>query len=157
MYLRSLSDITRVRKLDKEGENVEYKSTMQTYTVTLPILLGYIVWFLKNQKKDRDANSKGTMLLLRVQLIEYHTKYMKEGSIPSYAYENFNEMYQVYHGLGGNSMVTKMKKKLMNCISSKKENDYGTDHKLCKTGTHRSSYCLIFRRNGTQTGTGSKG
>lgn len=57
MYLRSLSDITRVRKLDKEGENVEYKSTMQTYTVTLPILLGYIVWFLKNQKKDRDAKN----------------------------------------------------------------------------------------------------
>ena len=112
MYLRSLSDITRVRKLDKEGENVEYKSTMQTHTVTLPILLGYIVWFLKNQKKDRDANSKGTMLLLRVQLIEYHTKYMKEGSIPSYAYENFNEMYQAYHGLGGNSMVTKMKKEI---------------------------------------------
>ena len=85
---------------------------LQTYTVTLPILLGYIVWLLKNQKKDRDANSKGTMLLLRVQLIEYHTKYMKEGSIPSYAYENFNEMYQAYHGLGGNSMVTKMKKEI---------------------------------------------
>lgn len=48
---------------------------MQTYTVALPIILtalmGYIVWLLKNQKKDRDANSKGTMLLLRVQLIEY--------------------------------------------------------------------------------------
>ena len=42
----------------------------------------------------------------------YHTKYMKEGSIPSYAYENFNEMYQAYHGLGGNSMVTKMKKEI---------------------------------------------
>ena len=85
---------------------------MQTYTIVLPILLGYIVWLLKNQKKDRDANSKGTMLLLRVQLIEYHTKYMREGSIPSYAYENFNEMYWAYHNLGGNSMVTKMKKEI---------------------------------------------
>nr|DAE44024.1 MAG TPA: hypothetical protein [Caudoviricetes sp.] len=42
----------------------------QTYTIVLPILLGYIVWLLKNQKKDRDANSKGTMLLLRVQLVD---------------------------------------------------------------------------------------
>ena len=58
---------------------------LQTYTVVLPILLGYIVWLLKQQKKDRDANSKGTMLLLRVQLIEYHDKYMKLGEIPSYA------------------------------------------------------------------------
>ena len=42
---------------------------LQTYTIALPVLLGYIVWLLKNQKRDRDANSKGTMLLLRVQLI----------------------------------------------------------------------------------------
>lgn len=85
---------------------------MQTYTIALPIvltsLLGYVVWVLKQQKKDRDANSKGTMLLLRVQLIEYHDKYMKLGEIPSYAYQNFDEMYGAYHALGGNGMVTKM-------------------------------------------------
>lgn len=79
-----------------------------TYTIALPILLGYVVWLLKRQKKDRDANSKGTMLLLRVQLIEYHEKYMKMGEIPLYAYHNFNEMYEAYHALGGNGMVTKM-------------------------------------------------
>lgn len=81
---------------------------LQTYTIALPIILGYIVWLLKQQKKDRDANSKGTMLLLRVQLIEYHDKYMKLGEIPSYAYDNFVEMYNAYHALGGNGMATKM-------------------------------------------------
>lgn len=88
----------------------------QTYITTLPIILtalmGYVVWVLKNQKKDRDANSKGTMLLLRVQLIEYHAKYMQLGEIPSYAYENFCEMYEAYHELGGNGMVTKMKQEI---------------------------------------------
>ena len=74
--------------------------------------MGYIVWLLKKQKRDRDANSKGTMLLLRVQLIEYHDKYMRTGEIPSYAYENFNEMYDAYHKLGGNGMVTKMKQEI---------------------------------------------
>ena len=58
---------------------------LQTYTIALPVVLGYIVWLLQNQKKDRDANTKGTMLLLRVQLIEYHDRYMALGSIPSYA------------------------------------------------------------------------
>ena len=52
---------------------------IQTYLVALPIVLGYIVWLLKQQKKSRDANSKGTMLLLRVQLIEYHAKYTRIG------------------------------------------------------------------------------
>ena len=85
---------------------------MQTYLIALPIVLtaalGYVVWLLKEQKKDRDANGKGTMLLLRVQLIEYHDKYMKLGEIPSYAYDNFAEMYEAYHALGGNGMITKM-------------------------------------------------
>ena len=80
---------------------------MQTYTIALPVLLGYIVW-----KRDRDANSKGTMLLLRVQLIEYHSKYTQLGDIPSYAYQNFCEMYEAYHALGGNGMVTKMKQEI---------------------------------------------
>lgn len=81
---------------------------LQTYTIALPILLGYMVWLLKQQKKEKDANGKGTMLLLRVQLIEYHDKYMKLGEIPSYAFDNFVEMYNAYHALGGNGMVTKM-------------------------------------------------
>lgn len=81
---------------------------IDTYTIALPILLGYIVWLLKRQKRERDANSRGTMLLLRVQLIEYHDKYMELGEIPSYAYENFEEMYEAYHLLGGNGMITKM-------------------------------------------------
>lgn len=102
----------------------------QTYLIALPIFLtaimGYIIWLLKEQKKqkiadakerndriaketeERLANSKGTMLLLRVQLIEYHDKYMMLGDIPSYAYENFMEMYDAYHALGGNGMITKM-------------------------------------------------
>ena len=89
---------------------------LQTYLVALPIILtalmGYIVWLLKKQKRDRDANSKGTMLLLRVQLIEYHDKYMRLGEIPSYAYENFNEIYDAYHELGVNGMVRKMEQEI---------------------------------------------
>ena len=56
---------------------------LQTYNISLPILLGYIVWLLKNQKKYRDANGKGTMLLLKIQLIEYHSKYTEVGNIRS--------------------------------------------------------------------------
>lgn len=99
---------------------------MQTYMIALPIvltsLLGYVVWLLQNQKKARDANSKGTMLLLRVQLIEYHTKYTALGEIPSYAYQNFIEMYDAYHELGGNSMITKMRDEIDELHLKRKEN-----------------------------------
>lgn len=82
---------------------------MTTYTIALPVALSYIVWLLKSENKKRDANSKGTMLLLRVQLIEYHDKYCSIGEAPSYVHENFGEMYECYKALGGNGMVTKMK------------------------------------------------
>ena len=74
-----------------------YEFLIKTYTIVLPVILSYIVWLLQEQKKKakqdaivrderikkeremREANSKGTMLLLRVKLIEYHEKYMKRG------------------------------------------------------------------------------
>lgn len=99
---------------------------IQTYTTALPVvltgLMGYVVWMLQNQKKDRDANSRGTMLLLMVQLIEYHDRYVKEGEIPSYAYENFDKMYQAYKELGGNGMVTKMYEEIKDLHLKRKEN-----------------------------------
>lgn len=89
---------------------------MQTYTVTLPIILtalmGYVVWLLKRQKVDRDANSKGTMLLLKVQLIEYHEKWIRRGYITKHGLENFIEMYKAYRQLGGNGMVTHLREEI---------------------------------------------
>ncbi len=99
---------------------------MQTYAAAAPAVLGYIVWLLKRQKRDRDANGRGTMLLLRVQLMEYHDKYMAKGKIPSYAYQNFVEMYQAYHELGGNGMITKMYKEIQDLhLADKKGGQHG--------------------------------
>ena len=107
----------RIRPL----EHFFYQTYVTALTIILTALMSYIVWLLKNQKKDRDANSKGTMLLLRVQLIEYHDKYMMLGDIPSYAYENFMEMYDAYHALGGNGMITKMMHEIEELHLKKKE------------------------------------
>ena len=94
---------------------------LQAFEIVLTAFMGYIVWLLKQQKKERDANSRGTMLLLRVQLIEYHDKYMDQGYIPSYAYQNFCEMYEAYHELGGNGMITKMSEEIHELHLKRKE------------------------------------
>ena len=97
---------------------------MRTYSALIPLLLGYLVYLLKSQIKVRDANSKGTMLLLRVQLIEYHKKYTELKYIPTYAYENFVEMYEAYHALGGNGMVEKLNEDIqdLKILNKKGEN-----------------------------------
>ena len=89
---------------------------LQTYLVILSVLLtglsSYIVVLLKKQKKDRAANGKGTMLLLRVQLIEYHDKWTERGYVTKIGLQNFIEMYDCYHDLGGNGMITDLKKQV---------------------------------------------
>lgn len=84
----------------------------ETYTIALPIILGYIVWMLKRQNQKRDANSRGTMLILRVQLIEYHEEWTARGYVTKHGIENFLEMYDAYHELGGNGMVTQLLKEV---------------------------------------------
>lgn len=85
---------------------------MDIILVVLPIMLGYVVWLLKEQKIDRDANSKGTMLLLRAKLIEYHSEWMERKYVTRHGLQNFLEMYDAYHALGGNGMVTHMKEEI---------------------------------------------
>ena len=85
-----------------------FELLMKTYVVLLPVVLGYIVRMLQKQQKIRNANSRANMLLLRIQLIEYHDKYSTIGEIPSYVYQNFCEMYDTYRELGGNGMIVKM-------------------------------------------------
>lgn len=85
---------------------------MELITIALPIILGYIVWLLKEQKKERSANSKGMMLLLRVKLIEYHKEWTERRYITTHGIENFLEMYDAYHSLGGNGMVTHLKEEV---------------------------------------------
>lgn len=85
---------------------------MQAITVALPILLSYIVWLLKDQKKARSASDKGIMLLLRVKLIEYHKEWTERKYITTHGIQNFLEMYEAYHSLGGNGMVTHLKEEV---------------------------------------------
>ena len=58
-------------------------------------------------------------------LIEYHDKYMAQGDIPSYAYQNFCEMYDAYHELGGNGMITKMYKEIEELHLANKKDGVG--------------------------------
>ena len=71
----------------------------------------------KKLREDRKVESEerqkaigdAVLNLLKIQLIEYHDRYMTGEHIPSYVYENFDEMYKAYKALGGNGMITHMK------------------------------------------------
>lgn len=99
----------------------------ESYYIALPIVLGYIVWILQENKKDakhqrkaqdkvneqqelrQKANNQGTLCILRYVLRRLHSEYTIQGSITSKQLSEFYEYYDAYHNLGGNGVVTKMK------------------------------------------------
>lgn len=91
----------------------------------LSVVSGVLVWIVKNlitennklrnekEKKDHEKSEalcNGVLQLLKIQIIEYHDKYMAGDNIPPYVYANFDQMYKAYTALGGNGTITRMKK-----------------------------------------------
>lgn len=83
-------------------------------------LMGYVVWLLKEQRKEnKEANKltagelkaikRGVMLELRRDIIEEHNRYVsdQEPMLPL-AYDNLCEVYDAYEALGGNGMAKKL-------------------------------------------------
>ena len=63
---------------------------------------------LKRQETRQKAVEKGVQALLRDRMLHNYNKYMEQGYAPIFAKENFENMYQQYHGLGGNGVMTQL-------------------------------------------------
>jgi hypothetical protein len=74
---------------------------------------------VKKELCDQKNIKDGMLALLRSELIRQHEKYTERHWIPVYAMDNFNELYNAYHELGGNGTVTKLKKELEELPSTK--------------------------------------
>ena len=86
---------------------------MTTYNLVLPVALGYIVWLLKEQKKTKDANSRGTMVILKRFLRDDHEAYTQRGYVTEIERSEWSEMYQAYADLGGNGIGKVWNQKVM--------------------------------------------
>ena len=64
------------------------------------------------QKKDR-ALDDGMRALLRDRIISACDHYLENGFAPVYARENITSMYDAYHSLGGDGIVTDMVQQTM--------------------------------------------
>lgn len=67
-------------------------------------MLGYMVWLLKEQKKTRDANGRGTMVILKRYLRDDHEAFTKKGFCTEIERAEYAEMYAAYSDLGGNGI-----------------------------------------------------
>lgn len=93
------------------------------FEILIAVISGSLIFLIENimrenkqlkesKKENEKAIIDGVMTLLKIQIIEYHEKYMNNGRIPSYVYDNFDEMYTAYKNLGGNGMIRRMKEEI---------------------------------------------
>lgn len=72
-----------------------------------------LVVAVKKEKTKYDSLQTGMLSLLRAELIRSGEKYLKQGWIPIYAQDAYDNAYIAYHGLGGNGTMTGMHEKVM--------------------------------------------
>lgn len=105
-------------------------STSQIVTIFISILsasgiLGIgtraITERLKKQESRQTALELGVQALLRDRMLHSYSKYTELGYAPVYAKENYENMYNQYHQLGGNGVMTKLHIEFMELPSSKED------------------------------------
>ncbi len=87
------------------------------FTSVVLAVFGQIKKTMKKQKTEQQAESealrKGVQALLRSQMVNEWEHYSLIGWAPIYARENFENMWQQYHGLGANGVMDMIHQRFM--------------------------------------------
>ena len=76
--------------------------------------IGNVVLYLVQNKGDKKDNlRKGVCALLRNEIVASHRLYTRMGYCPYADKENIKDMYDAYHGLGGNDIATDLKNEIL--------------------------------------------
>lgn len=96
--------------------------TVSSLIVTL--IFNAIVNRSKKRKNDEDLIKQGVQALLRNSLYEVYTEWYPKGHCPYAVKGNFANMYEKYHSLGKNGVLTQMHEEFMKlpiCDSEKEK------------------------------------
>lgn len=80
-----------------------------------------IIARLKKYEGRQTALERGVQALLRDRMLYSYNKYVQLGYAPIYAKENFENMYNQYHELGANGVMTQLHIEFMELPTDKEE------------------------------------
>lgn len=70
--------------------------------IALPVLLGYLVWLLKEERNERKANSQGMREILGYMLDRWHEEFILQGYVTTDQRNQYEEVYKAYAANKGN-------------------------------------------------------
>ena len=79
---------------------------------------------VRKEREEQKALRDGMRSLLRRQIIADCESAISEGYCPTARKDTIEDMYQSYHALGGNGVVTGLKDQTMNLSTVKGETDH---------------------------------
>ena len=78
---------------------------------------------LRQNEIKTTALCSGVQALLRYNLLELYDHYTEKGFAPTYARENFENMWRQYHDLGQNGVMDDYYRKFMDLPNKKEEEE----------------------------------
>lgn len=70
--------------------------------IALPILLGYVVWLLKEERRERKANTLGMKEILGYMIDRWYEEFMLQGYVTTDQRNTFESVYLAYAANKGN-------------------------------------------------------
>src|SRR5665648_822441 len=99
------------------------KYWLQALFGLLLTILTYLYRRISIKIKEQDSIKNGIQAILRDRIIQSYTHYLEEKYCPIFARDNVENMYQEYHNLGGNGVVTDLVHKLFYLPTEKPKDD----------------------------------
>lgn len=70
--------------------------------IALPILLTYVVWLLKEERKERNATNLGMKEILGYMIDRWHEEFLLQGYVTTEQRNTFDDVYHAYAANKGN-------------------------------------------------------
>lgn len=74
----------------------------QMIDIALPVILGYLVWLLKEERNERKANTHGMREILGYMIDRWYEEFMLQGYITTDQRNTFEGVYKAYAANKGN-------------------------------------------------------
>lgn len=70
--------------------------------IVLPVLMAYVVWLLKEERKERNATNLGMKEILGYMIDRWHEEFILQGYVTTEQRNTFDDVYKAYAANKGN-------------------------------------------------------
>ena len=75
---------------------------MHIVDIVLPVILAYVVWLLKEERKERKATNLGMKEILGYMIDRWHEEFILQGYVTTDQRNTFDDVFKAYAANNGN-------------------------------------------------------